>query len=93
MLLASLLTLSRRFVVSVVAAVVLAVVVNGVATAESHSPFRVAGGMFYPLNEANGHGFAIRNYFNGPDFFAAYQSLGGVDVLGPPVSRAWLGDD
>ena len=33
MLLASLLTLSRRFVVSVVAAVVLAVVVNGVATA------------------------------------------------------------
>jgi len=93
MLLASLLTLSRRFVVSVVAAVVLAVVVNGVATADSHSPFRVAGGMFYPLNEANGHGFAIRNYFNGPDFFAAYQSLGGVDVLGPPVSRAWLGDD
>ena len=93
MLLASILTISRRFAISVVAAVVLTVVVNGVATAKPNSPFRVAGGMFYPLNEANGHGFAIRNYFDGPDFFATYQSLGGVDVLGPPMSRAWIGDD
>tara|TARA_B100000029_G_scaffold496217_1_gene562217 strand:- start:769 stop:2076 length:1308 start_codon:yes stop_codon:yes gene_type:complete len=93
MLLAGFLTLRRRISISVVAAVVLTVVVNGVATAKPNSPFRVAGGMFYPLNEVTGHGFAVRNYFEGPDFFATYQSLGGVEVLGPPLSRAWIGDD
>ena len=92
MLSAVILSLGRRLAIPVLTAVVLAVAVNGVAAAKPNSPFRVAGGMFYPLQESSGRGFAIRNYFAGPAFFTAYHSLGGAEVLGPPVSRAWIGD-
>jgi hypothetical protein len=89
---AGFLSLGRRLAVPFLAAVVLAVAVNGIAAAKPSSSFRVAGGMFFPLQESSDRGFAIRNYFSGPDFFTAYQSFGGADVLGPPVSRAWIGD-
>lgn len=52
----------------------------------------VTGGAFFERADADGLGFAIRNYADGPAFYDAYLRLGGAQTLGPPVSRPWVDD-
>ena len=52
----------------------------------------VEGGAFFERTDADGQGFAIRNYADGPAFYAAFLRFGGADTLGPPVSRPWIAD-
>ena len=60
------------------------------ATALDATP--VEGGAFFERADADGQGFAIRNYADGPAFYDAFLRLGGADTLGPPVSRPWIAD-
>lgn len=52
----------------------------------------VRGGAFFERTDAEGLGFAIRNYADGPTFYDAYLRFGGAETLGPPVSRPWIAD-
>lgn len=52
----------------------------------------VTGGAFFERADADGLGFAIRNYADGPAFYDAYLRFGGAQTLGPPVSRPWVDD-
>lgn len=52
----------------------------------------VKGGAFFERADADGLGFAIRNYADGPAFYDAFLRFGGAETLGPPVSRPWIAD-
>lgn len=52
----------------------------------------VTGGAFFQREDSDGHGFAIRNFADGPAFYDTYLRLGGAQTLGPPVSRPWVED-
>ncbi len=84
--------LIRRAAALLLAALACAAALAPAALAAPPDPAPVAGGAFFAGAQANGLGFAVRNYADGPDFFSAYQRLGGVETLGPPVSRPWVDD-
>ena len=52
----------------------------------------VTGGAFFEHGDADGLGFAIRNYVDGPAFYEAFLRFGGARTLGPAVSRPWVDD-
>jgi len=71
----------------------IAMVVAGVGRAAAAPPLDgtpVIGGAFFQFEDTGGHGFAIRNYADGPAFYDTYLRLGGAQTLGPPVSRPWV---
>ena len=70
----------------------LAAGVGRVAAATPLDATPVEGGAFFERTDADGLGFAIRNYADGPAFYAAFLRFGGADTLGPPVSRPWIAD-
>ena len=72
------------------AAVLLAAVGRAAASPLDGTP--VTGGAFFEHADADGTGFAIRNYAEGPAFYDAYLRFGGSQTLGPPVSRPWVDD-
>lgn len=78
----------------IVVGLALALVIGGVGRVAGASPLEataVTGGAFFERADADGLGYAIRNYADGPAFYDAYLRLGGAQALGPPVSRPWVG--
>lgn len=74
-------------------ALAVAALVTGVEGAAARPPPEarpVTGGAFFERVDADGLGFAIRNYANGPEFYDAFLRLGGFQTLGAPVSRPWI---
>ncbi len=63
-----------------------------VAAAPPPDATPVTGGAFFERANADGLGFAIRNYVEGPAFYDAFLRFGGARTLGPPVSRPWIAD-
>ncbi len=51
----------------------------------------VPSGRFYPGLGEDGAGFGVRNFADGPRFFDAFARYGGVEVMGYPSSRPWIG--
>ncbi len=51
----------------------------------------VPSGWFYPGLGEDGTGFGVRNFADGPRFFDAFTRYGGLDVMGYPSSRPWIG--
>ena len=51
----------------------------------------VPSGWFYPGLGEDGTGFGVRNFADGPRFFDAFKRYGGLDVMGYPSSRPWIG--
>ena len=51
----------------------------------------VPSGWFYPGLGEDGTGFGVRNFADGPRFFDAFKRYGGLDVVGYPSSRPWIG--
>ena len=82
----------RVATVALVSVFLLLLVRDEVAAADLNAPFRVTGGVFHPRLEAGGLGFAVQNYQGGPHFYDAYRRFGGVETLGPPISRPWISD-
>ena len=84
-------TASRLMAVALAVALLLA---GGgqAAAAQSLDATPVTGGAFFERADADGVGFAIRNYADGPSFYDAYLRFGGDQTLGPPVSRPWVDD-
>lgn len=70
----------------------LAAGVGRLAAAPALDATPVRGGAFFERTDAEGLGFAIRNYADGPTFYDAYLRFGGAETLGPPVSRPWIAD-
>ena len=58
---------------------------------ESPVAIVVPSGRFYPGLGEDGAGFGVRNFADGPRFFDAFARYGGVDVMGYPSSRPWIG--
>lgn len=82
----------RVAIVVLVAVFLLLLMRDEVVAADLNAPFYVTGGVFHPRLEAGGLGFAVRNYRGGPHFYDAYRRFGGVEMLGPPISRPWISD-
>ena len=83
---------ARRVVAVTLVVAWLAAGVGRVAAATPLDATPVEGGAFFERTDADGLGFAIRNYADGPAFYAAFLRFGGADTLGPPVSRPWIAD-
>ncbi len=64
-----------------------------VESAKHESPVAIAvsSGWFYPGLGADSTGFGVRNFADGPRFFDAFRRYGGLDVMGYPTSRPWIG--
>ncbi|MCY4113715.1 MAG: hypothetical protein OXG33_07255 [Chloroflexi bacterium] len=64
-----------------------------VDAAKRDSPVAIAvsSGWFYPGLGEDGTGFGVRNFADGPRFFDAFTRYGGLDVMGYPTSRPWIG--
>ena len=76
-------------------ALAVALLVSGVGRVGATTPFDatpVTGGAFFERAHADGLGFAIRNYADGPSLYDAFLRFGGAQTLGPPVSRPWVDD-
>lgn len=58
---------------------------------ESPVAIAVSSGLFYPGLGEDGAGFGVRNFADGPRFFDAFTRYGGLDVMGYPTSRPWIG--
>lgn len=84
--------LIRRLMAVASVAVLLLCGVGRAAAASPLDATPVTGGAFFERTDANGLGFAIRNYAEGPAFYTAFLRLGGAQTLGPPVSRPWVDD-
>ena len=61
------------------------------AKQESPVAIVVPSGRFYPGLGEDGAGFGVRNFADGPRFFDAFARYGGVEVMGYPSSRPWIG--
>ena len=80
-------------------ALIAAVAASGTAAAQepdadaSAPPVAIAvpSGWFYPGLGEDGTGFGVRNFADGPRFFDAFTRYGGLDVMGYPASRPWIG--
>lgn len=64
----------------------------GQAAASPADATPVTGGAFFERADADGLGFAILNYVDGPAFYDAFLRFGGARTLGPAVSRPWVDD-
>ena len=58
---------------------------------ESPAAIAVSSGWFYPGLGNDSTGFGVRNFADGPRFFDAFRRYGGLDVMGYPTSRPWIG--
>ena len=58
---------------------------------ESPAAIAVPSGWFYPGLGEDSTGFGVRNFADGPRFFDAFRRYGGLDVMGYPTSRPWIG--
>lgn len=83
-------TVRRLLAVGLAVLLVMAAVGRAAASPSDGTP--VTGGAFFERTDADGLGFAIRNYADGPALYDAYLRLGGAQTLGPPVSRPWVDD-
>lgn len=72
------------------AAVVLLAGLDRAAAATPSDATPVTGGAFFEQADADGLGFSIRNYIDGPGFYEAFLRFGGARTLGPAVSRPWV---
>ena len=81
-------TVSR--LLALILAGVLLVAGLGRAAATPLDSTAVTGGAFFERVDADGLGFTIRNYADGPAFYDAFLRFGGLRTLGPPVSRPWV---
>ena len=61
------------------------------STHESPVAIAVPSGWFYPGLGEDSTGFGVRNFADGPRFLDAFTRYGGVDVMGYPSSRPWIG--
>src|SRR5579884_637911 len=66
-----------------------AAVLPGPAGAQQAADFDVPGGHFFTQTGAGGKGYAVTDA-DGVGFWTAFQSLGGVDVVGYPVSQRFV---
>ena len=82
----------RRVIVLTLAVTWLLAGVGRAAAAPPLDATPVTGGAFFEQADADGLGFAIRNYAEAPAFYNAFLRFGGVQTLGPPVSRPWIAD-
>ena len=72
------------------AAVVLLAGLDRAAAATPSDATPVTGGAFFEQADADGLGFSVRNYVDGPGFYDAFLRFGGAQTLGPAVSRPWV---
>lgn len=82
----------QRLLASALAAGLLMAGAGHAAAASPPGATPVTGGAFFERADADGLGFAIRNYVDGPGFYDAFIRFGGVQTLGPAVSRPWVDD-
>ena len=66
-----------------------AAVLPGPAGAQQAADFDVPGGHFFTQTGAGGKGYAVTDA-DGVGFWTAFQQLGGVDVVGYPVSQRFM---
>jgi len=85
--------LGLGLIVTVAASSTAAAAEPEVDTAKHGAPVAIVvpSGRFYPGLGEDGAGFGVRNFADGPRFFDAFVRYGGVDVMGYPSSRPWIG--